>query len=105
MTKKTKKSRENSGQSDNDEGTRISQNEDEEINQEAAVEIQYPKERDSSSQLVKENNINSTLLNMNLMIAIIMLARMKMRLLSWRIEEEKDRQMEGKGKGIEFYFC
>jgi hypothetical protein len=34
------------------------------------------------------------------MIAIIMLVRMKMRLLSWRIEEEKDRQIE-KWKGRE----
>ena len=42
MTKKTKKSKENSGQSDNDEGTRFSQNEEEENNQEAAVETQDP---------------------------------------------------------------
>ena len=54
MTKKSKKSRENSGQSDIDEGTRISQNDDEKNNQEAEIEIQYPEERDSSSQLLKK---------------------------------------------------
>jgi len=59
MTKKTRKSRENSGQSDNDDGTRFSQNEEEENNQEAAGEVQIPEERDSSSKLVKEDENNS----------------------------------------------